>query len=173
VDKKLKVLDIAAGHGIFGINVAQRFQNAEIFALDWAGVLEVAKENAEKFGVADRYRTIAGSAFDVDFGENYNVVLLTNFVHHFDQPMNEKLLRKIRAALTDDGRVLTLEFVPNEDRVSPPVEALFSLTMLSSTPSGDAYTFAELKNMFENAGFSKNEHYPLAPTPQHLIVSAP
>jgi hypothetical protein len=123
--------------------------------------------------VADRYRTIAGSAFDVDFGENYNVVLLTNFVHHFDQPMNEKLLRKIRAALTDDGRVLTLEFVPNEDRVSPPVEALFSLTMLSSTPSGDAYTFAELKNMFENAGFSKNEHYPLAPTPQHLIVSAP
>jgi hypothetical protein len=68
---------------------------------------------------------------------------------------------------------LTLEFVPNDDRVSPPVEALFSLTMLSSTPSGDAYTFAELKNMFENAGFSKNEHYPLAPTPQHLIVSAP
>src|SRR6476660_5227150 len=49
-DQKLKVLDIAAGHGIFGITIAQHYQNAEIYALDWANVLQVATENAERFG---------------------------------------------------------------------------------------------------------------------------
>lgn len=171
-DKKLKVLDIAAGHGIFGITLAQRFPNAEIFALDWANVLEIAKENAKKFGVAARYHKIEGSAFDVEFGMGYDVVLLTNFLHHFDAPTNEKLLRKIRESLADGGKILTLEFVPNEDRVSPPVEAMFSLVMLSNTPNGDAYTFAELNQMFQNAGFSNNEHYPLLPLPQHLIISS-
>lgn len=170
-EQSLKVLDIAAGHGIFGIMVAEQYKNAEIFALDWANVLQVATENAEKFGVADRYQLIEGSAFDVEFGTGYDIVLLTNFLHHFDQETNEKLLRKIYQSLADGGKVLTLEFIPNDDRISPPSEAMFSLVMLAATPAGDAYTFAELKEMFESAGFSQNEHIPLAPMPQHLVVS--
>ena len=170
-NRNLKVLDIAAGHGIFGITIAQKYPNAEIYAVDWANVLEVATENAEKFGVSDRHHTIAGSAFDVEYGDGYDVILLTNFLHHFDKQTCEDLLRKIHPALAEGGKVLTLEFVPNDDRVSPSMEAMFSLVMLAATPAGDAYTFAELKEMFENAGFSRNEHIPLAPMPQHLIVS--
>ena len=129
-------------------------KQAEVTALDWKAVLEVAKENAQKAGVADRYHTIEGSAFDVDFGTGYDLVLLTNFLHHFDPPTCETLLRKVRAALADGGRAVTLEFVPNEDRVTPPDAAGFSMMMLTSTPSGDAYTFSELERMFANAGFS-------------------
>jgi len=170
-DRRLKVLDIAAGHGIFGVFVARQFPNAEIYAVDWANVLTAATENAQKFGVADRHHLIPGSAFDVEYGDGYDVVLLTNFLHHFDKPTNEALLRKIHQSLSDEGKVLTLEFVPNDDRVSPPSEAMFSLVMLAATPAGDAYTFAELREMFENAGFSQSEHIPLTPLPQHLIVS--
>lgn len=170
--KALKVLDIAAGHGIFGITLAQRFQNAEIYALDWANVLEVAKENAEKFGVTDRYKTIEGSAFDIDFGADYDVILLPNFLHHFDAPTNEKLLRKVYDSLAADGKVLTLEFIPNDDRISPPGEAMFSLIMLTNTPNGDAYTFAELKQMFQNAGFSESEHRTFGDMPEHLVISS-
>ncbi len=166
-----KVLDIAAGHGMFGITLAMRNPNAKIVALDWANVLEVAKENAQKSGVADRYRTLPGSAFEVEFGSDYDVVLLTNFLHHFDVPTNEGLLRKAHAALKPGGRAATLEFVPNEDRVSPPTAAAFSMMMLGSTPSGDAYTFSELDSMFRNAGFSGSQAHPL-PGPQTLIVSA-
>lgn len=170
-NRKFRVLDIAAGHGIFGITIARKYQNAEIYALDWANVLQVATENAQKFGVAERHHTIPGSAFDVELGGVYDVVLLTNFLHHFDRETCESLLKKIRGSLNEDGKVLTLEFVPNDDRVSPPSEAMFALVMLAATPAGDAYTFAELKAMFENAGFSRNEHIPLQPMPQHLIVS--
>ena len=168
---KLKVLDIAAGHGLFGIAFATNNPQAEVTAVDWPAVLEVAKENAQNAGVADRYHTNPGSAFDVDFGTGYDLVLLTNFLHHFDQAANETLLRKVHAALADGGRVATLEFVPNEDRVTPPDSAGFSLIMLIGTPSGDAYTFSQLEQMFANAGFSRSTLHPLPPTFQQVVIS--
>src|SRR5439155_10118523 len=83
-NEKLRILDIAAGHGLYGLAFASRNPQAEVVAVDWANVLEVAKENAQAAGVSDRYHTIAGSAFDVDYGSGYDTVLLTNFLHHFD-----------------------------------------------------------------------------------------
>ena len=170
-DKKLKILDIAAGHGLFGIAFATNNKQAEVTALDWKAVLEVAKENAKTAGIADRYKTLEGSAFDVDFGTGYDVILLTNFLHHFDPPTCEQLLKKVHNSLADGGRAVTLEFVPNEDRISPPESAGFSLIMLSGTPAGDAYTFAELEKMFANAGFSHSTLHPLPPTFQQVVIS--
>lgn len=169
--RKIRLLDVAAGHGLFGITFAQKNPNVEVTALDWAPVLEVARENAQKFGVADRHHLLPGSAFDVDFGGGYDLVLLTNFLHHFDVATNEGLLRKVHAALNDGGRAVTLEFVPNDDRVTPPSAAAFSMTMLASTRSGDAYTFAEYERMFANAGFTHSEMNRLEPLPQSVIVS--
>ncbi|HTS69133.1 MAG TPA: class I SAM-dependent methyltransferase [Terriglobia bacterium] len=168
---KMRVLDIAAGHGLFGINIARHNPQAEITAVDWASVLEVARENAIKSGVESRYSTTPGSAFDVEFGEGYDVVLLTNFLHHFDVPTCEGLLRKVRAALAPQGRAVTLEFVPNDDRVTPPEAATFSMIMLGSTPHGDAYTFAEFDRMFKNAGFTRSEHFRQPPMPESVIIS--
>lgn len=170
-DQKLKILDIAAGHGLYGLAFAEKNPQASVVAVDWPGVLEVAKENAAAKGVGDRFSTIPGSAFDVDYGEGYDLVLLTNFLHHFDPETNEKLLRKVHAALAPGGRAVTLEFVPNDDRISPPETAAFSVMMLGSTPSGDAYTFAELERMFANAGFSRSEIQQLPPSIQQVVIS--
>jgi len=169
--RKCRVLDIAAGHGLFGITIARHNAQAEIVALDWASVLEVAKENARKAGIESRYATIPGSAFEADFGGGYDIVLLTNFLHHFDIPTCEALLKKVHTALAPGGRAVTLEFVPNDDRVSPPEAAFFSLIMLGSTPHGDAYTFAEFDRMFCNAGFARSEHIRPEQTPESVIVS--
>lgn len=167
----IKVLDISASHGLFGIAFAQRNPNANIFAVDWAPVLEVAKENAKALNVEERFHTIPGSAFDVDFGTNYDIVLLPNFLHHFDIATCENLLKKVKTALAPNGKVVTFEFIPNEDRVTPPEAAVFSLTMLATTPSGDAYTFAEYQSMFNNAGFTRSELHSLPPSPQQVVIS--
>ena len=170
-DQKLKILDIAAGHGLYGLAFAEKNPQASVVAVDWPNVLEVAKENAAAKGVADRFSTIPGSAFEVDYGEGYDLVLLTNFLHHFNPETNEKLLRKVHAALAPGGRAVTLEFVPNEDRITPPESAAFSVMMLGSTPSGDAYTFSELERMFANAGFSGSEMHELPPSIQRVVIS--
>jgi hypothetical protein len=166
----MRVLDIAAGHGLFGIEIAKQNPQAHIVALDWANVLEVANANAVKAGVGERFERLPGSAFEVDFGGPYDAVLLTNFLHHFDVPTCVGLLKKVRAALKPGGVSATLEFVPNEDRVSPPMAAGFSLTMLISTAAGDAYTFSELKAMHQEAGFGQIEAQPVPRSP-HTVVT--
>ena len=170
--RKIKVLDVAAGHGTFGISVAQHNPAAEIVAVDWKNVLEVAKENAIRAGVQSRFHTLPGSVFDVDLGTGYDLVLIPNFLHHFDAPTNVSLLKKLRKAMNPYSRVATLEFVPNEDRISPPIAASFSMMMLGNTQQGDAYTFREFDHMFRQAGFGESRMQDLEPTPQRLILTS-
>ena len=155
-----KVLDIAAGHGIFGISAAIQNPAAHIYASDWKNVLEVASKNAQAMGVADRYHLLPGSAFETDFGSGYDLVLITNFLHHFDSPTCTIFMRKVHAALNPGGRAAIAELVPNPDRVSPPTAAAFSMMMLATTPSGDVYTFAELESISKSAGFARVELAP-------------
>jgi SAM-dependent methyltransferase len=168
--ESIKVLDMAAGHGAFGIAMAQRSPKAQIVALDWKPVLGLAEENAKAAGVHDRYQTIAGDAITVEYGSDYDVVLVTNFLHHFDVATNTNVLKKVHAALKPGGRVAVLEFVPNPDRVSPPMPAAFSLTMLAETEGGDAFTFAELRGQLEDAGFHDVVAHGV-PTPQTLLIA--
>jgi SAM-dependent methyltransferase len=169
--RPLRVLDVAAGHGLFGITVAKHYPHARVTALDWPNVLAVAAENAAAAGVADRLTLLPGSAFEVDWGGPYDVVLLTNFLHHFDLPTCERLARKAHAALAPGGRAVTLEFIPEPDRVTPPATAGFALVMLATTAGGDAYTFAEYERAFAAAGFARSEFHPLPPTAQQAVVS--
>jgi 2-polyprenyl-3-methyl-5-hydroxy-6-metoxy-1,4-benzoquinol methylase len=132
----LRVLDVAAGHGLFGITIADQYPRAHVTALDWPNVLEVAAENARRAGVAERYARLPGSAFDVPWGGPYDVVLLTNFLHHFDVSTCEQLGARAYAALAPGGRALTLDFIPEPDRVTPPATAGFALVMLATTAQG-------------------------------------
>jgi 2-polyprenyl-3-methyl-5-hydroxy-6-metoxy-1,4-benzoquinol methylase len=113
---------------------------------------------------------LPGSAFEVDFGGPYDAVLLTNFLHHFDQPTCVGLLKKVHAALKPGGRAATLEFVPNEDRVSPPMPAAFSLIMLTTTAAGDAYTLSELTAMYAEAGFTEIKGHPIPMSPHTIVM---
>ena len=165
-----KVLDVAAGHGMFGIAIAQAFSDAQITAVDWQAVLAVAQENAEAAGVSGRYHTSAGSAFDAEWGSGFDLVLLANFLHQLDREACITLLRKARSSLVSGGRAVALEFLLNDDRASPRFSAMFAFHMLGSTPAGDAYTVNDFEEMGRSAGFGKVIAKPLPPTPQSLIL---
>jgi len=170
-DKTIRVLDIAAGHGMFGIAFARRYPKAQIYALDWQNVLQLAEENAEKAGVRERFHKIPGSAFDVELGTDCEVALITNFLHHFDRETCVQFLRRIYTALGPEGKAITLEFVPNDDRVTPKLAASFAMIMMAETPGGDAYTFRELERMHLDAGFSRCTLHQLQQSIQSAIVA--
>jgi len=166
-----KVLDIAAGHGLFGITLARLNPRLQVTAVDWQNVLAVAGEHARAAGVADRFRMLTGSAFDVPFGDGYDLVLLPNFLHHFDAATCERLLAKARAALKPDGRIVIVEFVPDDDRSGPADAVRFGLVMLAGTPGGDAYTFAEYQTMLRHAGFGTPTLHDLVPSPARVVIA--
>jgi ubiquinone/menaquinone biosynthesis C-methylase UbiE len=167
---EMKVLDVAAGHGMFGIAIAQRNAKARIVALDFPSVLTVAYENASRFSLSDRYSLLPGNALEVELGTGFDVVLLPNLLHSFERATNELLLKKAFAALKPKGRAVVVEFAPNEDRVPSRLLALFALMMLGNN-KGDAYTVSEHRAMLDGAGFSDSRVHSLPGTPFTAIVT--
>ena len=166
-----KVLDVAAGHGMFGIEIARTIPEADITAQDWPNVLTVARENAQAAGITKRFHELPGSAFEVEFEKDYDVILLTNFLHHFDVPTCDAFLRKVYSSLKPGGSVITLEFIPNEDRISPAPMAEFCLIMLATTPAGDAYVFSEYDRMFRHAGFGESIMEDIPASNERVIIT--
>jgi cyclopropane fatty-acyl-phospholipid synthase-like methyltransferase len=166
----MRVLDIACGHGHHGIAIAKANPRAQIFAQDWPAVLDVAVGNAREAGVLERYHTIPGDVFGVTFRERYDMVLITNFLPDFGPAECERLLTKIRHSLTNNGRAVALQWIPDDDRLSPPTAPSLALSLLAETPSGDVYTYRELVEMFRRAGFTRTELRELGPSLQRVVI---
>jgi hypothetical protein len=61
---QFKILDIAAGSGVWSIPLAQRIPNSHITAVDFAKVLPVTRRVVERHQLADRLSTIEGRYSD-------------------------------------------------------------------------------------------------------------
>jgi hypothetical protein len=155
---------------MFGIAIAKAVADAQITAVDWQAVLSVARENADAANVSGRYHTLGGSAFDTNWGNGFDLVLMANFLHQLDRDGCVNLLRKARGSLVSGGRAVAVEFLLNDDRTSPRFSAMFAFQMLGSTPDGEAYTAREFEEMGRAAGFASVVAKPLPPTPQSLIL---
>jgi SAM-dependent methyltransferase len=170
-----RVLDVAAGHGLYGIEVARRAPACQVVFQDWSNVLAVARENVERAGLAQRAHYLAGSAFEVDLarvpGQPFDVVLVTNFLHHFERERCVDLLARCRAGLAPGGRVALLEFALEDDRVTPLQSAGFDFVLLATTPRGEAYTVSEYGRMFAQAGLAHPERHDLPPSGHTVLVA--
>ena len=164
-----KVLDVAAGHGIYGLTLAHKISTVQITALDGSDVLQVAYENAEALGVSDRFSSIKGNIFEVDLGSGYHLILIPGFLHLFSKEDCQRILDKAAAALEPHGHLVIVGYIPDEHRISP--ATAFSITMLASTPSGEAHSFQDYKQMCLNAGLQDMKHISLEPATETAVIA--
>lgn len=167
-----RVLDVAAGHGMYGISILQICPEARCVAVDWEGVLALARENARIAAVEERWSGLPGSVFDVELGGGYDAVLLPHILHHFDRNACVGMLGRLHDVMTANSRLFIVEMVPHEDRVSPSAAAWFAMMMLATTAGGDAYTLAEYGEMLEAAGFRLEHRHPVPGSARSVIVAA-
>jgi hypothetical protein len=164
-----KVLDIAAGHGLYGIEFAKRNPDAEVFAVDWPEVLAIARGNADTAGVGPRFHSIPGDALTVDFGTGYDLALITNFLP--DLKTTTVMLERIHSALVKDGCVAAFELMLDDDRTSPAAAVSLNLALLATTPGGEARTPSQLAKSLESAGFGRVELRELPPVPNRVMIA--
>jgi SAM-dependent methyltransferase len=168
VGRARRLLDIAAGHGLFGIELARRNPNLEVYAVDWPDVLAVARSNAEKAGIADRFHCMPGDALSMDFETGFDLVLITNFLPDLDA--TTAMLRRCHAALVENGRVVILENMLDESGTAPPAAVSLNLSLLATTRSGGARTISQLAGCLERAGFAEVEVRELPPAPSRVML---
>jgi ubiquinone/menaquinone biosynthesis C-methylase UbiE len=153
-DKPVRVLDLAAGSGVWGISLAEASPQVHVSALDWEGVLPVTRRVTEKFGVQDRFDFIAGDLGEVDFGSNYNIATLGHILHSEGEARSRQLLKKTFKALAPGGTIAIAEFVVNADRTGPTPSLIFAVNMLVNTQNGGTYSFEEMSDWLKEAGFT-------------------
>ncbi len=166
----VRVLDVGAGSGVWGIALAQRSAEVRVTAVDWPKVLEVTRSVAERFGVADRVETRAGDFFAVDFGQNYQIAVLGQILHSFGEIRARVLLAKVFEALAPGGTIVVAEFLVDEARASQTHGLVFAVNMLVGTLDGDAYAFSEIAGWLKDAGF-ENVRTMESPGPSPLILA--
>lgn len=165
-----RVLDIAAGSGIWGIALAQKSPHIQVTAVDWAGVVLTTKRITQKFGVADRFKYIEGDIGEVDFGNGYDIATLGHILHSEGEKRSRHLLTKTFGALKPGGTIAIADWLVNDERTEPLPSLIFAVTMLVNTEKGDTFSFNEIKNWLEEAGF-KNVRTLEVPGPSPLVLA--
>jgi len=166
----VKVLDLAAGSGVWGIVLAQQSPQVAVTALDWPGMLDVTRRTAVRNGVERQFAFVGGDLSSADFGTGYQVATLGHILHSEGEPRSRALLKKTFAALAPGGTIAIQEFLVEDDRSGPPVGLLFAVNMLIATESGDTFSFNEIAGWLREAGFV-NARTLDAPGPSPLILA--
>ncbi len=171
--KRIKnILDVAAGSAAWSIAFAQAIPDARVTVVDYPEVTQVARQFAERLGVAERYDYLEGNLREVDFGrKKYDLVILGHIIHTEGEKWGKKLIQKSSRALKDNGLLLIGEMVPNDDRTGPALPLVFGLNMLLNTENGDVFTMREYREWLKAAGFKKVSTID-APGPSPLILAA-
>jgi C-methyltransferase len=164
--ERLDVLDVACGHGLYGFTLALHQPRARVWSLDWPNVLPIAHRHAVELGVADRMSSIPGDMFEVPLGGPYDVVYVTNVLHHFSEERATELLGRVGEAMVAGGRVVLVGFTAGEGPpAADPAPHLFSILMLVWTTGGEVHPVDAYERMLTASGFRN--------TSVHLVPSLP
>jgi SAM-dependent methyltransferase len=167
---EVRVLDLAAGSGIWGIALVQKSPRVRVTAVDWAGMIPTTKRITEKFGVRDRFKFIEGDLLEADFGSGYDIATLGHILHTEGEERSRRLLKKTFRAFKSGGTIAIAEWLVNDDRTQPVHSLMFAVQMLVNSEKGDTFSFNEIKSWLEDAGFKKIRKLD-APGPSPLILA--
>jgi hypothetical protein len=149
----MRVLDLAAGSGVWGIALAESSNQVSVTAVDWPEVIPVTRATVTRFGLADRFTFVPGDLREADFGRDHTVATLGHILHSEGRERSRALLRKTFDALASGGTIAVAEFLVNAERTGPPQGLFFAVNMLVNTDVGDTYSFEEIGSWLEEAGF--------------------
>jgi SAM-dependent methyltransferase len=166
----VRVLDLAAGSGVWSIALTQTTPNVEATAFDWEGVLPATRAMVERFGLTPRYSFLAGDLNTAPFGSGYDVATLGHILHSEGATNSKALLKKTFDALKPGGTIAIAEFLVNAERTGPPGPLIFAVNMLVNTEDGDTFSFEEISEWLRAAGFIDTRRLD-APGPSPLVLA--
>ncbi|MGO9837947.1 MAG: SAM-dependent methyltransferase, partial [Polyangiaceae bacterium] len=166
----VRVLDVAAGSGIYGFTLAKR-PNVELTTLDWPNVLVETRQWAKRLGVDEkRVRYLEGNLFEVGFDGPYDLVVMSHVFHHFDHETCAALMRKVAGAIAPSGRLAIHDFL-FDDTLANPMGAIFSATMLVSTRRGQAFPESDYKKWLGESGLKYVATHASVGMPSSFVIA--
>lgn len=155
------MLDLGGGPGIYAVTFAKKYPNLKATIFDLPETIKITKEIIKKHTIENQVLTKEGDFIRDKIGKGYDMILASNIIHSYGPETNQMLINKTFESLNKNGMILINDFIMDEDKTNPCHAVLFGLHMIVNTDEGRTYTFEELKNMLEKAGFKGIKSMPL------------
>jgi len=165
-----RMLDLGGGPGSYAIACCQLNPGLRAVVFDRPPALDVARDIVARHGAGGQVSLQAGDFLTDDIGTGYDLVLVSQILHSFDDAQCRAILGKAARALVPGGRVVVQEFLLDEGRTSPVPAALFAINMLVNTERGRTYTGGEVAGWLAAAGLPRIERLPF-PGPGAVLVA--
>jgi ubiquinone/menaquinone biosynthesis C-methylase UbiE len=151
------LLDVGGGSGAYTIAFLKKNPQLRAVVFDLKNVIPITKEKIREEGVEDRVTFVEGDFYKDSLPAGCDLALLSAIIHQNSPDQNLALYQKIYRALHPGGALLIRDHIMDTTRTWPLAGTLFALNMLVNTPAGDTYTFREVKQTLESAGFKEVE----------------
>jgi 2-polyprenyl-3-methyl-5-hydroxy-6-metoxy-1,4-benzoquinol methylase len=162
------ILDLGAGSAVWSLTLASRHQDATVTAVDWPAVLEVAAEQAQEFGLADRLTTIAGNFHEVALpDQQHDLAIIANVTHLLTPEANAALFRRTHKALRPGGHIAIVDVFPGQP-LGDVNRTLYAIGLALRTEHGHVYSLDELRPLLAATGFDNLRLEPL-PVPPYAV----
>ena len=150
-----RLLDVGGATGTYTVAFLQKNPEMTAVLFDLPEVIPWAEESIGSEGLLGRVELMAGDFYQDELPRGCDLALLSAIIHQNSPQENLNLYRKIHRALVVGGKLLIRDHVMDSGRTFPPQGTLFAINMLVNTKGGDTYTFDEIRDSLEAAGFGE------------------
>jgi SAM-dependent methyltransferase len=132
------MLDIGGSHGYYAVCACRQHPGLRATILDLPQAIEHAAPILAREGMGDRVSHRAGNALSNDLGSDaWDVVFLSQLVHHFTDEQNRELVSRIARALKPGGLCVLLDTLrPSSPESAGGIGAVFDLYFSATSHSG-------------------------------------
>lgn len=176
-----RILDLGCGTGDLAVTIARMAGKVKITGLDFSPpMLVIAKEKAEKAGVAAKITLVHGDAANMPFPDGHFDRVGISFAFRnltYKNPLREKYLSEVARILKPGGKWVIVESSRPSNAIVKPLFRLFLNGFVApvgsiisknrpayrylATSVANYFTPAEVREMLIKAGFSSVAYRPL------------
>ena len=151
------LLDVGGASGTWTMTLLGAMPGARATLFDLPDAIKQAEARLADTEFADRVTLVPGDFYKDALPSGADLAWVSAIVHQHSREHNRALFEKVHAALVPGGRVAVRDIVMDASRTRPVAGALFAINMLVNTDTGGTFTFDELSEDLESAGFVEPE----------------
>lgn len=172
ISNRRRMLDIGGGPGTYSLEWIKRYPDLKATIVDLPQVLEVTKDYVKKYDMEERVSFIAGNFHEVKIEKgDYDLVLMANVLQMYGAQENKNLIKKAYDSLERSGIIVIHGFALDDNECKPIEAVLFTLSISSITPNGNAYKRSEKVRWLKEAGFRNIRHFEIDAVPSAVITA--
>ena len=153
------LLDIAGGSGIYSCALVANHPHLRASVFEKKPVDRIARESIAKRGYAEKVSVIVGDMFTDAWPTGFDVHLISNVLHDWDEEPVRKLLAKSHAALPAGGALIIHDVHINAEKTGPLHAAEYSALLMNIT-EGKCYSVGEMRGYLGELGFEWMDYQP-------------